>query len=47
MEEDQVEDVWAKTPFHATYFLYICYITLYYIFSFPFQFPGIPWNDSL
>ena len=39
MEEDQFEDVWAKTPFHATYFLYICYITLYYIFFIPVPVP--------
>ena len=48
-EEDGVENLWAKTPSQATYFLSIflyCHIILFF-FPFLFPFPGILGNDSL
>ena len=47
MEEDGVENVWAKTLSHATYLLNIFLLLSCYVFSFPFPFPGILGNDSL
>ena len=44
MEDDGVENVWAKTPSHATYFLNVF---LYCLIFFPFPFPGIPGSESL
>ena len=46
MEEDRVENVKVKTPFHARYFLNIFVLSYLFVF-FPFLFPGIPGNDSL
>ena len=39
MEEDRVENLWAKTPSQATYFLSIFLYCHIIFFSFPF--PGI------
>ena len=47
MEDDGVENVWAKTPSHATYFLNAFFILSYFVLFFSFTIPGIPGNDSL
>ena len=50
MEEDRVENLWAKTSSQATYFLSMFYIVIsfcFFPFPFPFPFLGILGNDSL
>ena len=47
MEEDGVENVWAKTPSRHAFSKYFLYCHIISFFPFPFPFLNNPGNDSL
>ena len=46
MEGDGVENVWAKTPSHTTYFLNVFFYIVMLCYFYLFPFPGMIASDS-